>query len=687
MKKLLFFLSLILISIPFVFSSYAIENGDVIYFGTYPQSLVTDQALTEALSSCDLQWQSYDFYSGTGEIYDGKMTASNICEYADICYDSINYRAVRINNYRPFATSDPAEEPYSYQEYNGFMKDQIYFFQYEDVKWKVIDTDKNLIITDQVLDSQSFNNTVFCDADDEGFFINESKEVAADNYLGSSLAEFLENDFSSTAFSEDEATNLSISPAPLDANIFKTLSEKLIQSEATAYAKIMGIFLSDDKPCWWINNSLAGAWISNGLGEAENLNQDVNFSGIGIRPMVAMTSLKCNHKFKTVTTKATTTKNGSIVKSCTACGYVESSTAINMASDISLSSTSLTYTGSKLLPTVNVKDSKGKKLSTSYYTVTYSNSSAKSIGKYTITVKLKGNYSGTKTLSYKIVPEKVLDLKIESTKVGKVSLSWSSAKGASAYDIYVSTSKDGTYTLNKSTTSKSTTISNLTPGKKYYIKVRGYKKVDDVKYSGSFSSVKSISVNDGSIAIKNGKLYKENGISYIKDTSTGVKFIIVNKTYSIPSNYAPGGLTKECNSAFNKLIAAAKKDGITIKSISGYRSYSYQNTLYNNYVSRDGKANADKYSARPGHSEHQTGLAIDCNSLKSSFADTKEGKWLAKHCAEYGFIIRYGSTKISSTGYQYEPWHIRYMGSVDLAKKLTSSGKSIEEYYGITSKY
>jgi LAS superfamily LD-carboxypeptidase LdcB len=120
--------------------------------------------------------------------------------------------------------------------------------------------------------------------------------------------------------------------------------------------------------------------------------------------------------------------------------------------------------------------------------------------------------------------------------------------------------------------------------------------------------------------------------------------------------------------------------------ISGFRSYSTQNTLYNKYVARDGKAEADRYSARPGHSEHQTGLAFDLNSLDQSFENTKEGKWLAENCWKYGFIIRYPKGKESVTGYMFEPWHVRYLGK-EVAKKVYESGKCLEEYLGITSVY
>ena len=177
------------------------------------------------------------------------------------------------------------------------------------------------------------------------------------------------------------------------------------------------------------------------------------------------------------------------------------------------------------------------------------------------------------------------------------------------------------------------------------------------------------------------KIVQENGITYID----GV--MIVNKTYSIPADYGPGDLTDECWAAFRELQnAAANEEGLSIYVVSGYRSFSTQDGLYNRYVARDGQAAADTYSARPGHSEHQTGLAIDVNSVSYSFANTPEGQWLAANAHRFGFIIRYPENKQSITGYMYEPWHIRYIGKA-LAPLVYDSGLCLEEYFGITSVY
>lgn len=161
--------------------------------------------------------------------------------------------------------------------------------------------------------------------------------------------------------------------------------------------------------------------------------------------------------------------------------------------------------------------------------------------------------------------------------------------------------------------------------------------------------------------------------------------LIVNKTYSLPQSYNPGGLTPETAEAFERLRQGAAADGVSIWIVSGFRSYETQNNLYWSYVSWNGQAAADTFSARPGHSEHQTGMAIDCNSVYDSFAGTKEAIWLENHCHEYGFIIRYPYGKQHITGYKYEPWHIRYIG--DKATEIYESGLTLEEYYGISSVY
>ena len=173
------------------------------------------------------------------------------------------------------------------------------------------------------------------------------------------------------------------------------------------------------------------------------------------------------------------------------------------------------------------------------------------------------------------------------------------------------------------------------------------------------------------------------------ETNNGMTFVdgilIVNKTYSLPADYDPG-ISQLAQNAFNEMVAGAASDGITLYVNSGYRSYSNQEQLYNTYVYERGVEEADYVSARPGHSEHQTGLAFDVNTTDFSFEYTPEALWLAEHCWEYGFIIRYPEGKEDITGYAYEPWHIRYLGK-DIAKDVYDSGLCLEEYLDITSCY
>lgn len=171
----------------------------------------------------------------------------------------------------------------------------------------------------------------------------------------------------------------------------------------------------------------------------------------------------------------------------------------------------------------------------------------------------------------------------------------------------------------------------------------------------------------------------ENGLTYIDG------ILIANKSYSMPADYDPG-VNQEALDAFNEMAADAASEGLDIYISSGYRSYYDQERIYNNYVERDGQEAADTYSSRPGHSDHQTGLAFDLNSIDDSFGLTPESDWVAANAHKYGFIIRFPEGKEDITGYQYEPWHIRYLG-VEKATEVYESGLCLEEFLGVDSVY
>jgi len=181
--------------------------------------------------------------------------------------------------------------------------------------------------------------------------------------------------------------------------------------------------------------------------------------------------------------------------------------------------------------------------------------------------------------------------------------------------------------------------------------------------------------------------------------------VLVNKLNKLPENYKPANLVypnvkftfdekiekrmmvKEAADALEKLFEAAEKDGLPLAGVSAYRPHSRQAELFQSYVKKDGLETALTYSAYPGTSEHETGLAIDVAgsdgacSASDCFADHPEAKWLADHAHEYGYIIRYPEGKEKITGYQYEAWHLRYVG-LDAATKIYDKQLTLEEYNG-----
>ena len=159
------------------------------------------------------------------------------------------------------------------------------------------------------------------------------------------------------------------------------------------------------------------------------------------------------------------------------------------------------------------------------------------------------------------------------------------------------------------------------------------------------------------------------------------EIIIANKHYPLSKDYNPGE-NPTAKAELLKLIAAMQQAGFPISDhYSGYRSYETQTQLYQDYVNQDGKAEADRYSARPGYSEHQTGLAFDLIGTNGDLVtEEKAAQWLLDHAADYGFVVRYLKGKEKETGYMAEEWHLRYVGKE--AKDIAASGLSLEEYYG-----
>ena len=187
---------------------------------------------------------------------------------------------------------------------------------------------------------------------------------------------------------------------------------------------------------------------------------------------------------------------------------------------------------------------------------------------------------------------------------------------------------------------------------------------------------------------------------YVNDIKTDINkgiLMIVNKHHYLVEDYNPDDLVtmpltvafrgkkiiSEVNEAFIKLCKDAKSENLTIVANSTYRDFNYQSSLYKKYKNNKGQIYADNYAARPGYSEHQTGLAIDVSTLKNNmddFEETKEYKWLIKNAYKYGFILRYPKGKEDITGYNYESWHYRYVG-IEAAKTIYEENITFDEYY------
>ncbi len=207
-------------------------------------------------------------------------------------------------------------------------------------------------------------------------------------------------------------------------------------------------------------------------------------------------------------------------------------------------------------------------------------------------------------------------------------------------------------------------------------------------------------INDKASESTEVKAYLEQAA--IDDYSSNL--VIVNKARSLPTNYKPKDLVrvnvpysgrsearylrKEASEALTRLFISARSEGVDLWAVSGFRSYDLQKVVFAKHADMMGVKTAERVSAKPGQSEHQTGLAIDISSramnytLNESFENTNEGKWLAENAAKFGFILRYPKGKETITGYDYEPWHFRFVGK-DIAIDIMKKGLTLEEYFGL----
>ncbi|MBQ9912646.1 MAG: fibronectin type III domain-containing protein [Clostridia bacterium] len=522
----------------------AYNDGDIIKAGDYPQTEVKDAKIVSALEKLPTEWKDMD----------------ESTKYADVVYNGGRYRALKLIKARPNTNNYTGYSPsnriywFKYEPIEWIVLDAEKGFC---ITRYIIDAQP---FEPTVTETEEYDRwtSYMIYRNEKGGIANYFPD---DSFIESWLEKVLEKDSGISNFEKSwdyicyryEGIYYTMGnawgPQLLNVeNALKYLSDSEsypgsgLAVSGTDYAKALGLYCENGKAGWWLMDGgyySAVACCVMTEGTISEMTY-VNSGGRGIRPTVAFDfdevhthkyvgkvtkkatekaqgekKYECSecgeyyteilpklehktHTYKTTTTKATLKKNGKTVTKCTVCGQVKSTTTIYYPKTIKLSATTYTYNGKTQTPSVTVKDSKGKTLKKGTdYTVTYTKK-RKAIGKYTVTVKFKGNYSGTKKLPLEIVPAKVTLSKL-SAGSKQLTATWKTVSGATGYEVVYSTSKKFTKKTTKKVTikkakTKKTTIKKLKKGKKYYVKVRAYKTVDKTKIYGAYSAVKNIKV-------------------------------------------------------------------------------------------------------------------------------------------------------------------------------------------------
>lgn len=216
-------------------------------------------------------------------------------------------------------------------------------------------------------------------------------------------------------------------------------------------------------------------------------------------------------------------------------------------------------------------------------------------------------------------------------------------------------------------------------------------EVDKIERYEAFQKKNNLSLNEAVLKVNIGLDY--DFYSVITEIEHPESYVVLVNKYRFLGQYEPTDLVslsydakyqlrEKARDAFENLVSEALIENVFLRPYSAYRSFDYQNSLYNTYVNRDGKEEADSYSARPGHSEHQTGLAVDVWSRDYNYITEEDAKWLRENSYKYGFIVRYTKENRAITGYIEEPWHLRYVGE-DVAIALHEQGITFDEYYDL----
>lgn len=329
-KILSLILSVIMIitRIPVLSTATSVENtsdysvGDIVEFGSYPQSEVEDYELLSELNSLSVDWISYGYYVGTGDLNE-EQTPSDYMKYADVTYEGNKYRAVTFSEYRPYVTAYPSSFDNSFQNANGYYINTVYWFKYEPIEWRVLDPDEGIVMCESIIDSQAYNDTVY-DYYNE-WYQDSSCENYANNYATSSIRDWLNNDFYKTAFTSEERAEIfnsvqdNISPfdskydnetthdkifllsyyeALNDNYGFSTDSTKkdlARQAQGTDYAKCQGLYgdtesVYNENYWWWLRSAdnYSGVCFVTGMGCYNPEFFAPCWTSFGIRPAMKM---------------------------------------------------------------------------------------------------------------------------------------------------------------------------------------------------------------------------------------------------------------------------------------------------------------------------------------------------------------------------------------------------------------
>ena len=349
------------------------SRGDIIEFGWYPQSKVTDESIISALNSSSCNWVSYKYYSGTGSVCDGEMIASDYMRYTDVIYGNDKYRGVVFDSFRPYYTGYTSSISHTRQYENGYNINTVYWFKYEPIKWRVLNPKTGMVMADTILDSQAYNNyslfwlTTDVNGNNE-YWSNPSKTSYANNYSESSIRKWLNNDFYDTAFSSEQQnmiqyTNLNNtavystynSSATCDKIYLLSYSDLLNtnygftkdenrdinrSAEGTDYAKCQGLQINTTttngkSSNWFLRTPSYASYCCFEVGDAGGLIYYYNtyITDCGVRPAINITSLseifqssvkdignkidlKCNHIYKLLINSPTCENKGYTTYTC-----------------------------------------------------------------------------------------------------------------------------------------------------------------------------------------------------------------------------------------------------------------------------------------------------------------------------------------------------------------------------------